>query len=1123
MSELLNQLDGFDTHGDVKVIVAANKIESLDPALICPSRIDREIEFRLPDVKTKRHIFRLHTSRTSLSNDVDLKELVMTKDDLSDADIKAVCTEAGVLALRERHMRDNKADFTSVREKVLFTKNEAVPPGTLELEPNRIRGQDKPGFSLGICVRGYKTCPTFHCVPSWLIRVDNLAHPALREPLIDSPHLKAWVISIIDIELTNDQTMNPTILQAVMRSEVEMLRGVFRKWVSAAQLPVLVLLLRHRMSFKWTTVQTQQNVPAPEQPLATSSADTSAPPPQQPGASTPRAAPAIADVLPGKNRQNSYIFLILVALGLVFSKLPGNLLGGEKLPRQLPTVFSRFDLTDTFKRHPICYLCHKIFDPAVPPDTLCPDCECEIFRPQTRTLFRRLFQSEPEPTVSGDSDPETDSAGSTLGRQPHVVAPIQVLSDSLRHLFARPGMVPAVNGWKAQEHSPNELRSIQDGEVWNTITGPDKKRFFFEGDSEKEIRLGVTFSLDWFGRKTSNYGPSHSSGVMSYCVQNFENSLRYRAENLILGPMPPGPSEQTSEQLQHYLKIVVDDLIMLYDHGIIINPPEHPNGIRLRVALIAIIADHPAMCKLCGFADHRHNEAPCTKCDVPRDERFSEKALRNEYRRRTGDEHRKLCFEYSTLTTDEERTEFFATHGVRWTEFARLKYFDIVRYTVIDPMHNLLLGVAKTQWYNQWIQTNALRADTKRKNRELHLIHDFLETFEAPLWAGRLPLRVGEPAGGSLTADEYKFAVTSPWAILIPMVWDTFIGDAKKDQAAALAKYATAKGEWEKEIRRRAQSRSKSKGTAPEEPQVPSPRMRDGEDENFLAFATALKILVGSAIRIEKIHRAEALLQQYLLGFARIYGTEQMKPNHHWAVHIPDQIRDFGPVYSFWAFLTERLNKILKNLNSNNWTGGRLEESMMREFHRSAALDGVIKNLLADPTCTTLERQFIQRLGGERNKQEALGTIQDALRDEQTLMRVKAGSIADKAEKLDDLIRQGLEYYYNKDQPQVHYLLAVNPSPNTSTLASHAETYNFALLDGRRITPTSRSERNTAGSSIVQARINNKRHAGEIRSIFVHRQPGVQGSSETVLAAVAWMKRSEHTPLENPKFVWDQL
>ena len=58
MLELLNQLDGFDSRGDVKVIMATNKIESLDPALIRPGRIDRKIEFPLPDIKTKRHIFK---------------------------------------------------------------------------------------------------------------------------------------------------------------------------------------------------------------------------------------------------------------------------------------------------------------------------------------------------------------------------------------------------------------------------------------------------------------------------------------------------------------------------------------------------------------------------------------------------------------------------------------------------------------------------------------------------------------------------------------------------------------------------------------------------------------------------------------------------------------------------------------------------------------------------------------------------------------------------------------------------------------------------------------------------------------------------------------------------------
>ncbi|KAF8339842.1 P-loop containing nucleoside triphosphate hydrolase protein [Cantharellus anzutake] len=129
MLELLNQLDGFDTRGDVKVIMATNKIETLDPALIRPGRIDRKIEFPLPDIKTKRHIFRLHTSRMSLAEDVDLEEFVMAKDDLSGADIKAVCTEAGLLALRERRMRVTKKDFTAAREKVLYRKNEGTPEG----------------------------------------------------------------------------------------------------------------------------------------------------------------------------------------------------------------------------------------------------------------------------------------------------------------------------------------------------------------------------------------------------------------------------------------------------------------------------------------------------------------------------------------------------------------------------------------------------------------------------------------------------------------------------------------------------------------------------------------------------------------------------------------------------------------------------------------------------------------------------------------------------------------------------------------------------------------------------------------------------------------------------------
>jgi len=129
MLELLNQLDGFDTRGDVKVIMATNRIESLDPALIRPGRIDRKIEFPMPDEKTKRRIFNIHTGKMTLSDDVNLDEYIMSKDDLSGADIKAICTEAGLLALRERRMKVTNVDFKAAKENVLYRKQEKTPEG----------------------------------------------------------------------------------------------------------------------------------------------------------------------------------------------------------------------------------------------------------------------------------------------------------------------------------------------------------------------------------------------------------------------------------------------------------------------------------------------------------------------------------------------------------------------------------------------------------------------------------------------------------------------------------------------------------------------------------------------------------------------------------------------------------------------------------------------------------------------------------------------------------------------------------------------------------------------------------------------------------------------------------
>lgn len=98
-------------------------------AVHCVGRIDRKIEFPLPNEKTKRRIFAIHTGRMTLADDVDLESFVMSKDDLSGADIKAICTEAGLMALRERRMKVTGEDFQKSKENVLYRKTDGTPEG----------------------------------------------------------------------------------------------------------------------------------------------------------------------------------------------------------------------------------------------------------------------------------------------------------------------------------------------------------------------------------------------------------------------------------------------------------------------------------------------------------------------------------------------------------------------------------------------------------------------------------------------------------------------------------------------------------------------------------------------------------------------------------------------------------------------------------------------------------------------------------------------------------------------------------------------------------------------------------------------------------------------------------
>merc|ERR1719345_98947 len=109
--ELLNQMDGFDISVNVKVIMATNRADTLDPALLRPGRLDRKIEFPLPDRRQKRLVFSTITSQMNLSDEVDLEDFVARPDKISCADVAAICQEAGMQAVRHNRYVILPKDF----------------------------------------------------------------------------------------------------------------------------------------------------------------------------------------------------------------------------------------------------------------------------------------------------------------------------------------------------------------------------------------------------------------------------------------------------------------------------------------------------------------------------------------------------------------------------------------------------------------------------------------------------------------------------------------------------------------------------------------------------------------------------------------------------------------------------------------------------------------------------------------------------------------------------------------------------------------------------------------------------------------------------------------------------
>lgn len=138
LMELLNQLDGFDYLGKTKIIMATNRPDTLDPALLRAGRLDRKIEIPLPNEVGRMEILKIHAAGVQKDGEIDYESIVKMSDQLNGADLRNVITEAGFFAIRDDRDAINQDDMSKAVRKVAEAKKLEGKLGALSVRPAKI-------------------------------------------------------------------------------------------------------------------------------------------------------------------------------------------------------------------------------------------------------------------------------------------------------------------------------------------------------------------------------------------------------------------------------------------------------------------------------------------------------------------------------------------------------------------------------------------------------------------------------------------------------------------------------------------------------------------------------------------------------------------------------------------------------------------------------------------------------------------------------------------------------------------------------------------------------------------------------------------------------------------------
>ena len=436
---------------------------------------------------------------------------------------------------------------------------------------------------------------------------------------------------------------------------------------------------------------------------------------------------------------------------------------------------------------------------------------------------------------------------------PRKTYPYQSLRDAISFMVSKPDFLAKCEFWRgrASKVPDNTFADIYDGKIWKEFESERYNHYLqFPGN------LLLSLNVDWFQPFSRT---RYSVGAIYLVVLNLPREDRYKMENVVLVGIIPGPKEPKLT-LNSYLAPLVLELGEAYNGWNI--PVKHTQfkAVSVCACLGCVTCDVPATRKVCGFLGHTARLG-CSKClkEFPV-AAFGQKPNFASYDRenwapRSAENHKAICTDLLKASSKTSLRDLEAEHSVRYSCLIQLPHFDPIRFAVVDPMHNLLLGTAKHVLF-VWIKKGILLPD------DLQLIEERSEQIAFPGDVGRIPTKIGSGFAG-FTADQWRIWTT----VLSPVVL---------------------------------------KGI------LPNHHLRC-----WLMFVRACCLLLSRILFKPNITTAERYLLMFCKMFQQLYGDEACTPNMHLHMHLATCLLDYGPVYSFWCFPFERFNGLLGAYHTN--------------------------------------------------------------------------------------------------------------------------------------------------------------------------------------------------------------